>query len=273
MAKKSQLGRLRLPWLPLLVDDWLTSPTVLAMTAAERGMYVHLLAHQWHDGKLPADPELLTVLSGGSPEEWAASNAKIMRNFSLRKGWYQNRKLATLRKSAIHFSHTGKKGGQANASRFKEKDSERSTPVEARASLSHSLSSSVVDFPVLQEIKPPEVSLPVGGNGAAHFDPNSGWRWFEATYPNMRKSDEACRAWLSNVTSQEIEDSFRAALAPDGPWFGSQQWAKGVFDEPGRFIANRMDKDRPAPMRSKGEREDFEKAGALRRALQKRGLA
>ena len=53
-----------LTWFPFRVNRWLLSRKVMAMTAAERGAYIHLLAWQWKDGELPADPAELEALCG-----------------------------------------------------------------------------------------------------------------------------------------------------------------------------------------------------------------
>ncbi len=52
-------------------QDYLSSADVMCMTPAERGAYVHLLAHQWidEDCSLPDDDRVLAVLSGMG-EQW-----------------------------------------------------------------------------------------------------------------------------------------------------------------------------------------------------------
>ena len=51
-------------WFPLDVIDWLTSPDVRDMTAAERGIYITILAVQWRDGHVPAEPKPLATALG-----------------------------------------------------------------------------------------------------------------------------------------------------------------------------------------------------------------
>lgn len=51
-------------YFPFDVIDWLTSPDVTNMSAAERGIYITLLAVQWRDGHVPADAKLLAKTLG-----------------------------------------------------------------------------------------------------------------------------------------------------------------------------------------------------------------
>src|SRR5580704_726976 len=55
-------------WFPFDVVDWLTSSDVMAMTFAERGMYVTLLCVQWRDGFVSSEPYLSAKQAGCRPE-------------------------------------------------------------------------------------------------------------------------------------------------------------------------------------------------------------
>lgn len=46
-------------WFPFDIEGWLSSPEVLQMSMAERGMYITLLAVQGRDGKLHAEIDFL----------------------------------------------------------------------------------------------------------------------------------------------------------------------------------------------------------------------
>jgi len=52
-------------------QDWLSDQKVIIMTAAQRGIYIHLLAHMWNtdDCTLENDLEFLAQLSGGDQED------------------------------------------------------------------------------------------------------------------------------------------------------------------------------------------------------------
>jgi hypothetical protein len=49
-----------------------------------------------------------------------------------------------------------------------------------------------------------------GGNG---YDPGPGFEWFKQTYPLFFNEHLTCQAWLSVITSQEIEDKVRQSLS------------------------------------------------------------
>ena len=78
---------------------------------------------------------------------------------------------------------------------------------------------------------------------------------------------------MSVVDSQATEDAIRVSLTKPGPWFGSQRWADGVMEQAENWLFQRMWKGRPAALHSKGERKQFQDNVALRRAMQKRGVA
>ena len=52
MAKQDKLNRVP-PFIPLLWQDWCSSPTVRRMTMAQRGIYVEILIEQWVYGDFP----------------------------------------------------------------------------------------------------------------------------------------------------------------------------------------------------------------------------
>jgi hypothetical protein len=60
-----------LPFMPFNALDWLSSPSVVTMTPAQRGGYIQLLAYAWADKdcSLPANPETLARLAGLTIEE------------------------------------------------------------------------------------------------------------------------------------------------------------------------------------------------------------
>jgi uncharacterized protein YdaU (DUF1376 family) len=58
----------RLPWFPFYAADWLADEKVQLMTAEQRGAYIHLLAYQWREGSVPADPLHLAQLAAASPD-------------------------------------------------------------------------------------------------------------------------------------------------------------------------------------------------------------
>ena len=53
------------------VQDFLTDARSAAMSLEARGAYVTLLAHEWIEGGLPADPVALAELLHVTPASWA----------------------------------------------------------------------------------------------------------------------------------------------------------------------------------------------------------
>lgn len=55
---------MRRPWFSFYAADWLADGVVMAMTPAERGVYIQLLAIQWREGSIPAHKGTLYRLAG-----------------------------------------------------------------------------------------------------------------------------------------------------------------------------------------------------------------
>ena len=68
------------PDMPFLVNDWLSSTTIAAMTPAEEGAYIRLLAHAWNDPDctLPDNDALLARLSRLGAD-WDQGAGKVLR--------------------------------------------------------------------------------------------------------------------------------------------------------------------------------------------------
>lgn len=54
-------------WFKFDIEGWLSSPDILAMTAAEEGYYIRLISTQARDGKLPAKIEDIAKKCGRDP--------------------------------------------------------------------------------------------------------------------------------------------------------------------------------------------------------------
>lgn len=68
-------------WFKFDIEGWLSSPEVLQMTMAERGMYITLLAVQGRDGKLHADVDFLAkqaAVDRRGLKKWLAKWGKLM---------------------------------------------------------------------------------------------------------------------------------------------------------------------------------------------------
>ena len=207
-----------LPFMPLYVDDWLTSPTRLTMTATARAIYLDLLMYQWKDGYVPNDPEKLARMTNFSVAELSAAWPMVFPHFNLKNGRYRNRKLAVLRRQKLREKtksiEDGRKGGIVNARRIKN----LTKPPLSTASDSDSVS---VSF--LKRKPEDEERVPVGKFAAAFapkngYDPRAGWERLvaacqrEPIAPRIRKPDLACQTFLSRCEDAQTEARILAGV-------------------------------------------------------------
>lgn len=86
-----------LHWFPFFAKDWLSSPARMAMTPAQRGAYIDLLAFAWGNGSvephLDPDPTILAGLSGLG-KQWVKLSPLILAQFEERDGLLYNAKLS-----------------------------------------------------------------------------------------------------------------------------------------------------------------------------------
>jgi hypothetical protein len=98
---KASRKRERLDFFSFDADEWLSSPAINAMTSAQEGAYIRLLAIQWKakDCTLPSDPAMLAAMSRLG-DQWpdlgplvlaqfspSKRNSKKIFNKKLRKRW------------------------------------------------------------------------------------------------------------------------------------------------------------------------------------------
>jgi hypothetical protein len=67
MAKQDKLSRVP-PFVPLLWQDWQSSPSVRSMTMTQQGIFLNILLHQWVYGSVPRDPWKLAKAIGADYE-------------------------------------------------------------------------------------------------------------------------------------------------------------------------------------------------------------
>ena len=207
-----------LPFMPLYVDDWLTSPTRSTMTATARAIYLDLLMYQWKDGYVPNDPEKLARMTNFSVAELSAAWPMVFPHFNLKNGRYRNRKLAVMRKQKLREKtksiEDGRRGGMVNARRIKN----LSKPPLSTASDSDSMS---VSF--LKRKPEDEERVPVGKFAAAFapkngYDPRAGWERLvvacqrKPVAPRIRKPDMACQTFLSRCEDAQTEAKILAGV-------------------------------------------------------------
>lgn len=165
-------------WMPLDVDDFLTSDDILVMTPEEFKGYVVLILQQWKSdtGYLPSNLELIARKSRLTPQEWERSKDVIMAKFELTPEGYSNARCrAELDKVMAQF-HAKSGGAKAtNEKRWgKSSLSDRSpiahvslpvAPTSPSLSPSHSPSSQKEQEPKSQEPEKNQIGSSEGRAG------------------------------------------------------------------------------------------------------------
>jgi hypothetical protein len=63
MAKQDKLDRVP-PYMPIIWQDWMSSPTIRSMSMTQQGIFLNILLHQWVYGSVPRDPWKLAKAIG-----------------------------------------------------------------------------------------------------------------------------------------------------------------------------------------------------------------
>jgi uncharacterized protein YdaU (DUF1376 family) len=97
--------------------DYLSDINVQVMSLSERGAYMNLLCHEWLEGGLPDDDDILSILSGLGKEWFGKSGEKIRKCFTIKSEKFINPRLEKERKNQKERrkkrSDAGKKGNEA----------------------------------------------------------------------------------------------------------------------------------------------------------------
>jgi hypothetical protein len=67
MAKQDKLDRVP-PYMPIIWQDWMSSPTIRSMSMTQQGIFLNILLHQWVYGSVPRDPWKLAKAIGADYE-------------------------------------------------------------------------------------------------------------------------------------------------------------------------------------------------------------
>ena len=240
-----------LDWMPLYVDDWLTSPDVGTLTLAQQAAYVRLLAYQWKDGRVKSDPERMARMVGVPREEFDSVAPPVLELFNLRRGYFTNKKLAVLRAKAVERMHAlskrGSKGGHAKARNIKDIYTTAvlmpEIPSNVLLSSSPGLGFTVEEktscpegFPDPEVLASVEKRVPVAqakisagaarkvsaggnGNGGAAWDPGAGWVQVEAlcrqapVAPAIRRPQLAVQAYISACETPDVLAAILVGIA------------------------------------------------------------
>lgn len=106
------------PAFQFYVKDWLSSESVVVMTAEQRGWYIQLLCHAWNSepiATLPSDDRKLKALAGAS-DSWATDKQAVLDCFEVDGDRLVNRRLANQYQELQEFrnskSEAGRKGNE-----------------------------------------------------------------------------------------------------------------------------------------------------------------
>lgn len=105
------------PAFQFYVDAWLSSSSIAAMSPAQEGAYIHLLALCWSNARLAltGDPGKLALMSRLNGD-WAALGPEILTNFVEHPidgpGWLTNTKLIEVRYNSMLHAAAGQAGGK-----------------------------------------------------------------------------------------------------------------------------------------------------------------
>jgi len=58
----------KLPWFKFWVQDFLTDEAVIRMSNESIGVYLRMLCHQWLEGSIPSEHEVLAKMTGSTPQ-------------------------------------------------------------------------------------------------------------------------------------------------------------------------------------------------------------
>lgn len=107
-----------LPWMPIWVNDFLTSRKVAVMSAEQVGVYFLLLLSQWKDGAIPDADETLEAITKNAPLNVVRTT--LERCFEERSGGWVNARLEEVRAEQLkrleRFREAGKASGKARKS-------------------------------------------------------------------------------------------------------------------------------------------------------------
>ena len=104
---------------------------VRAMTLAERGCYIDLLAHSWNEGSIPDNDQEIARTLQISALKWSRLAPRVRARFYARDGRLFNKRLEEVRDEQQRFTSEKRKGGLASAAARAQRKANRS-PTEAQ---------------------------------------------------------------------------------------------------------------------------------------------
>jgi uncharacterized protein YdaU (DUF1376 family) len=134
------------PAFQFYVKDWLSSESVVTMTAEQRGWYIQLLCHAWNGepiASLPTEDSKLKTLAGAG-DNWVTDRQTVLDCFELENARLVNKKLSEQYQELAAYHSKQRENGQKGArSRWKgDGDTNGSTTNSPLANHSSSTSTS-----------------------------------------------------------------------------------------------------------------------------------
>jgi uncharacterized protein YdaU (DUF1376 family) len=188
--------------------DWLSDLRVAAMTWEERGVYIHLLAYCWREGRIPTDPETLGRVLMMDPARVASLWVAIAPCFDADG---RNPRLSRERRAQDEYhksqSANGKRGSDERWRRHGDANGEL---LAKNSSASASASASAVGGGAGSGTRDGELPLTdtlsaVGGHAVRFDDFWSLWPWKEG----RKKAEEA---WKKLKPNRELFEIIRAGI-------------------------------------------------------------
>ena len=195
------------PAFQFYVNDWLSSPEIMLMTAAEEGAYIRLLAISWAKGGLPDDDEQLAVLSRLGEGWFKGSSTKIRQCFVKRGKKLVNKRLEKERKNNQTWREKCRQGGIASGKARKNKDlgeKNTSTTLQQPHELKPNTSTSTSTAPSVKKLTVNKSRLIKKVNGK---DYSRYLKWFTDEFEVKTKSEvRAFRSYAKLCLSMSMLD-------------------------------------------------------------------
>jgi uncharacterized protein YdaU (DUF1376 family) len=200
------------PAFQFYVNDWLSSPHTRAMSLAQRGAYIDLLALSWPDG-VDATLPLWRLLGCASEQEWDAMKEPVLNLFSPDSDRLFHKKLSDQRKQldAYHRNQSAKAKKGADA-RWHKLGKDLAMPEDASSSSTATASLTASSASTAHQLKEPAASRQPGDRqstssrqikgqpGTPSLDPGTGHKQDEVELsPGDRQLVALC--WAMTVST------------------------------------------------------------------------
>lgn len=190
--------------------DWLSSESVVVMTAEQRGWYIQLLCHAWNSepiATLPADDRKLKALAGAG-DSWATDKQSVLDCFEVEGDRLVNRRLANQFEEMEEFrlskSDAGRKGNEKRWGKDRKGIAQQSHSDDSAIANDRSSSSSSPSIPKVNVTDTGSKSEDSRVEQGEDQEPNLG----ETPNPQVDTLSVLLQnppAWLDQILSESLE--------------------------------------------------------------------